>query len=113
MVRWTVKQLNQQFPNLVIVFIPAMNYRDFGTTSSEPRNTAIENALILATTAQDVPLLNMRDDFLAHYRKYGTNLKGFNNTVPGEGHLNAEGHKLVAKRLTEFYSQPDSPLRSS
>ncbi len=113
MVRWTVQQLKQQFPHLVIVFIPAMNYQDFGTTSSEPRNTAIENALTLATTDQGVPLLNMRDDFLAHYRKYGTNLKGFNNTVPGEGHLNAEGHRLVAKRLTKFYSQPDSPLRRS
>ena len=113
MVRWTVQQLNRQFPNLVIVFIPAMNYQDFGTTSSEPRNTAIENALTLAATDQGVPLLNMREDFLAHYRKSGTNLKGFNNTVPGEGHLNAEGHKLVAKRLTHFYSQPDSPLRRS
>lgn len=111
MVRWTVQQLNQQFPNLVILFIPAMNYQDAAEVSSEPRNAAIENALTAATADQDVPFVNMRADFLAHYRSDRTHLKGFNNTIPGEGHLNATGHTLVAQRLARFYQQPNSPLR--
>ncbi|MEO1394119.1 MAG: hypothetical protein AAFV90_14520 [Cyanobacteria bacterium J06634_5] len=101
--RWTVHQLNQQFPNLVLVFIPAMNYQDWGEVSSEPRNASLENALTVAAEAQSVPLLNMRSDFRAHYRTQGTHLRGFNNTLPGEGHLNAKGHALIANRLIELY----------
>lgn len=111
MIRWTVQQLNQQFPNLVILFIPAMNYQDAAEVSSVPRNAALEDALTTATTEQGVPLINMRADFLAHYRTHHTHLKGFSNTTPGEGHLNPTGHTLVAQRLAAFYRQPNSPLR--
>lgn len=112
-VRWTVQQLNQNFPHAVLLFIPAMNYKDAGEISSELRNAAIEKALTEAAIAQGVPLLNMRSDFLAYYRTKGTNLSGFNNTVPGQGHLNPTGHALVAQRLINFYNQPNSPLRKN
>lgn len=111
MVRWTVQQLNQQFPNAVLLFIPSMNYQDAAEVSSDPRNAAIEKALTEASAAQGVPLINMRADFLAHDRSVGTHLNGFNNTVPGQGHLNGPGHQLVAQRLINFYNQPTSPLR--
>lgn len=78
-VRWTVQQLNQQFPHVVLLFIPAMNYKDAGEVGSDPCNAAIEKALAEAAAAQGVPLLNMRTDFLAYYRAKGTNLRGFNN----------------------------------
>jgi hypothetical protein len=110
MVRWTVQQLNQQFPNAVLLFIPSMNYQDAAEVSSDPRNAAIEKALTEASAAQGVPLINMRADFLAHDRSVGTHLNGFNNTVPGQGHLNSPGHQLVAQRLINFYNQPTSPL---
>jgi hypothetical protein len=109
-VQWTVKQLNAAFPNAVLLFIPAMGYQDADEVSSDPRNAAIERSLEAAATAEGVPLINMRADFLAHYRSSGTHLRGFNNTLPDEGHLNAAGHALVAQRLMTFYSQPNSPL---
>ncbi len=110
MVRWTVQQLKQTFPNAVLLFIPAMNYQDAAEVSSDPRNAALEKALTEAAAAQDIPLLNMRADFLAHDRRVGTHLNGFHNTVPGQGHINRAGHQLVAQRLIDFYNQPDSPL---
>jgi hypothetical protein len=113
MVRWTVQQLNQQFPNAVLLFIPSMNYQDAAEVSSDPRNAAIEKALTEASATEGVPLINMRADFLAHDRSVGTHLNGFNNTVPGQGHLNSPGHQLVASRLIDFYSQPTSPLSIS
>lgn len=113
MIDWTLRQLNETFPNVVIVFIPAMNYQDAGPTSSVPRNAAIEKRLAEETAAQDIPFINMRSDFRKHYAKEGTHLKGFSNTLPGEGHLNSRGHQLVARRLIEFFSRPDSPLRQS
>ena len=105
LVNWTIEQLDQTFPNLVLVFLPAMNYQDADETSTDPRNAAIEADLERAAAAQGVPLLNMRADFLHHYRSEGTELRGFNNTSPGNGHLNAKGHELVAQRLTHFYQQ--------
>ena len=112
-VRWSVQQLNQQFPHVVLLFIPAMSYKDAGEVSSDPRNAAIEKALTEAAAAQGVPLLNMRTDFLAYYHTKGTNLRGFNNTVPGQGHLNPAGHALVAQRLINFYNQPESPMQEN
>ena len=82
MVRWTVHQLNQQFPHVVLLFIPAMNYKDAGEVSSDPRNAAIEEALTQAAAAQGVPLLNTRTDFLTYYRTKGTNLIGFQQHRP-------------------------------
>lgn len=105
LVQWTIQQLDQTFPNLVLVFLPAMNYQDADEVSTDPRNAAIETDLENAAAAQGVPLLNMRADFLHHYRSEGTELRGFNNTSPGDGHLNAKGHELVAQRLTDFYQQ--------
>lgn len=113
MIDWTLQQLNQTFPNVVIVFIPAMNYQDAGPISSIPRNAAIEKRLTEASTAQGIPLINMREDFRKHYAEVGTHLKGFSNTIPGEGHLNHRGHQLVARRLINFFNQPNSPLRQS
>ena len=105
LVNWTVRQLNGKFPRLVLVFIPAMNYEDAGEVASDPRNAAIEEVLKVAAANQNVPLLDMRADFLHHYRNEGTNLRGFNNTVPGTGHLNAKGHAIIAQRLTDFYEK--------
>jgi lysophospholipase L1-like esterase len=109
-VQWTVRQLKAEFPNAVLLFIPAMGYQDAADISSDPRNAAIESSLETAAAAEGVPLINMRSDFLAHYRSSGTPLRGFNNTLPDEGHLNTAGHHLVAQRLFEFYSQSNSPL---
>ena len=113
MIDWTLQQLNQTFPNVVIVFIPAMNYQDAGPTSSVPRNAAIEKRLTEATATEGIPFINMREDFREHYAREGTHLKGFSNTLPGEGHLNSRGHQLVTRRLIEFFNQSDSPLRQS
>lgn len=113
MINWTLQQLNQTFPNVVIVFIPAMNYQDSGPISSVPRNAAIEKTLTEVAAEQDIPLINMRPDFREHYAREGTHLKGFSNTLPGEGHLNIRGHQLVTRRLIEFFNQPTSPLRHS
>ena len=113
MIDWTLKQLDEKFPNVVIVFIPAMSYLDAGPTSSVSRNAAIEKRLTESAKSQGIPLINMRQDFRNHYAKEDTYLKGFSNTLPGEGHLNAHGHRLVARRLINFFSQPNSPLRQS
>lgn len=107
LVGWTLNQLNQKFPNVVLVYLPAMNYQDAGVVSSDPRNAALENALEQAAERESIPLLNMRPDFFAYYRAQGTYLKGFHNTVPGQGHLNQTGHRLVAKRLNDFYQSFD------
>jgi len=113
MIDWTLRQLSQTFPNVVLVFIPAMNYEDTGPISSVPRNAAIEKALAEAAAEQGIPLINMRADFREYYARKGTQLKGFSNTLPGEGHLNSRGHQLITRRLIEFFNQPDSPLRQS
>lgn len=108
LVSWTLKQLKQKFPNVVLVYLPAVNYQDAGAVSSDPRNAALESALEQTAAQEGIPLLNMRSDFLAYFRSQGSYLKGFHNTVPGQGHLNETGHELVAQRLIDFYQGLES-----
>ncbi|MEM9903430.1 MAG: hypothetical protein AAF921_00160 [Cyanobacteria bacterium P01_D01_bin.44] len=111
---WTVQRFSQTFPNLVFVYIPAINYQDYisgrladRTKLSENavRNLLIEEYLEEKAAAYQIPMVNMRSDFVAFYRDRKTVLQGFNNTQPGLGHLNAAGHALVAEKLANFYTQ--------
>ncbi len=40
--------------------------------------------------------------FIQHFHKTKRLPRGFTNTIPGKGHLNKDGHYLVAKALVEY-----------
>ncbi|MEO1401470.1 MAG: hypothetical protein AAFV72_09535 [Cyanobacteria bacterium J06635_1] len=111
---WTIQSLKRAFPNLVFVYIPAINYEDYKAgrladrtklSDSAVHNLLIEEYLEEKAEAYQIPMVNMRSDFVAFYRDRKTALQGFNNTQPGLGHLNATGHELIAEKLSDFYKQ--------
>jgi hypothetical protein len=106
LVDWTLEHLNQAFPNLQIVFIPAISYFDIehhDIRNEHPRNVSIEQLLAEKTAEKNIPFVSLRSEFVHFYRTHQAELSGFNNTQPGLGHLNTEGHQLVAKQLFELY----------
>jgi lysophospholipase L1-like esterase len=106
LVEWTLEQLDQAFPNLQIVFIPAINYFDVehhDLKNEHPRNVALEKILAQTAAEKNIPFVSLRSDFIDFYRTHQAELSGFNNTQPGLGHLNAEGHQLVAQQLFQLY----------
>lgn len=50
----------------------------------------------------NIDFIDMTEDYLKAFEK-NVIPYGFSNSRLGEGHLNAEGHKLVADRLLEWY----------
>jgi hypothetical protein len=47
-----------------------------------------------------ITFIDMADDFIAAYDREKIVPYGFSNTLPGEGHLNKYGHKIIAERLS-------------
>ena len=103
---WTLTQLKQTYPELVIVYIPAINYFDVQERNGEilyEREAAIEKHLIEKVKQHNISFVNLKPDFIEYYQTHKAELRGFHNTQPGLGHLNASGHRLLAQRLVEQY----------
>lgn len=51
--------------------------------------------------------VNMGDVYISEYEQFHVLPYGFNNTCPGYGHLNEEGHRMVAETLYSFLKGSD------
>lgn len=70
-----------------------------GTVSFAP--DALFDTLQSACTENDIALLDMRPIFAEHYAQHREIPYGFSNTKPGNGHLNALGHRLIAEAVSQ------------
>ena len=52
-----------------------------------------------------ITFLDLTQDFLDAYESEHILPHGFVNTAAGEGHLNAEGHEIIARALYEIIQQ--------
>ena len=106
LIDWTLQQLQQSLPNLVITYLPLINYDDVVTQGARQEaspNYIIEQLLQQRAQEHQIPFISLRQDYVDFYLNQGQELTGFNNTRPGMGHLNAKGHRLVADKLSNFY----------
>lgn len=102
LVEWSVKNLKNAYSNtkIIIVYIPRINY--------ENPNQSINltgKYLESASANNNIKFINMRNDFLNYYKKYKQPCHGFNNYIMGDGHINENGHKLIAKKLYKYFHE--------
>lgn len=90
---WAVVNLKAKYRNLILVHIP------YDTNNLNKPAQPAEAALIKMAEKHRVPIVAMRKDFVAYYRVTRQPASGFNNTIPGTGHINEIGHELIARRL--------------
>jgi lysophospholipase L1-like esterase len=101
LVDWTVQQLKDKYKEkLVIMYFPFIDYHNLAAESS-----SIEKALKASTNKYRVKLVDMRQSLLESYKLTHQPAFGFNNTLPGTGHLNEIGHQLIANDLANFFNQ--------
>ncbi|MFB2918571.1 MULTISPECIES: hypothetical protein [Aerosakkonema] len=93
---WTVEKFKNKYPKVVILYLP-----DYNNINQNP--TEIETALTKFTAKHNVDFVNMRQDFINYHQAHHQRVHGFNNTVPGTGHINEIGHELTAKHLAEVF----------
>ena len=98
LIDWTLKTLKSKYPKVVILYLPDMDYSNLNKGSSN-----VETHLKIAAAQQGIDFINMRKSFTLYYQLHHQPAHGFNNTVPGKGHINEIGHALTAADLAGFF----------
>lgn len=90
------RSLRASCPQLVALYIPAMDYFAHPPRPERPNRGAFWRA---AAARNGIELIDPTDAILAEYARTGEPLHGFNNSTMGVGHINALGHRLVGEML--------------
>lgn len=91
-----VAEIQAVNPHVVLIYVPNVDYFDGPARVSYPERRAWFHEL---AAQRGLPLVDPSDAFLESYRATGEPLHGFPNAQPGEGHVNARGHALMATEL--------------
>lgn len=86
---------------LVIATLPAYRYEAGGKVELEPRSQIEAGLFETAARRAGVPLIAVGSAMAKAYARTGHPLTGFANSHIGEGHLNEEGHKVVAAAIVD------------
>jgi lysophospholipase L1-like esterase len=97
---WTLQQLRKKYPKLVLVHMPPSSPTLGGLLPPQPQ----EKMLITACKRYNIPLIPMRHEIMRDYQQSGQPPYGFSNTLPWTGHMNAHGHELVARALSQYFA---------
>ena len=96
--------LKESYPGEIIILnIPAISI-------DEEANLVIpeseyDNIFETVCEQNDIEYLNMGAIYQENYEKYKRLPYGFANTKPGNGHLNEDGHKMVAEALNALFKE--------
>jgi hypothetical protein len=97
--RASVRALKQAYGDrLVVVYVPWL-----GISGEEPYD--VERALLEACAAEGVDCISTRAAILDSHNRERRFTRGFMNTYPNFGHLNAIGHRIVAEAIWSVISR--------
>jgi hypothetical protein len=105
-----VTEIQAVNPHVVLIYVPNINYFESAARVSYPLRRAWFHELAVQ---RGLPLVDPSDAFLAFYRATGEPLHGFSNTQPGQGHLNARGHAVMANELVTVLRREELVRRTS
>jgi hypothetical protein len=69
---------------------------------ADPRPDSLETAMLEACRAEDVRCVSTRAPMVEEFDRSSGVARGFHNSVIGAGHLNALGHRLLARQMWEM-----------
>ena len=87
---------------LLIVYLPVTPRIQDNRVVTEPLQADAVAAFARTCAAHGIGFVNMADPFNAYFAETRQLPRGFANTPPGEGHINAAGHFLVARAVLEY-----------
>lgn len=85
--------------NLIILYHPTVTITDDGMTVDKEVTTPI---FAEVCAENNITFVDMTESFQRAYEEDYTVPYGFNNTSMGAGHLNADGHRLIAEALYPY-----------
>ena len=79
---------------------------DVGITSdNDPNDSLRETALLAECVRRKVPCVSSRKLMTDELKRNYTPARGFGNSIMGEGHLNAAGHRMAASLIESLISK--------
>ncbi len=90
---------------VLFLYLPATPIITQGGIQQADTDDTTALAFADACARNGVPFLNLGPAFLAHYQTTGRMPRGFFNSPPGSGHLNEDGHKLVAQAVFQYIKE--------
>ena len=85
---------------LIVIFFPEMRM----DRHSEPGEPELQ--LEKECALEDVPFASCRNEFVKLRQKF-IYVHGFHNTLPGDGHLNEKGHRVMAEVIWKLLNRLD------
>lgn len=84
---------------VLFVYVPTVPCLQDGRVCSVDPQARLLGRFGELCRARGLGFIDMGDDFRRFHAQTGRLPRGFDNTVPGQGHLNADGHRLVAEAV--------------
>lgn len=84
---------------VIFVYAPRMPYLEAGEVSSYDPGAASARRFAASCRRARVGFMDLTETFLEYHRETGRFPRGFANSIPGRGHLNRAGHRLVAESI--------------
>ena len=95
---------------LIVLYHPTLSFDNDGNVNAVYiqedmdifKNACVEN---------NIYFINMEDTFINEYKTNKVFPHGFNNTVPGSGHLNKYGHEMIAIEIKKFVEDRENDVQ--
>ncbi|MBN2604077.1 MAG: hypothetical protein JXA91_08105 [Candidatus Thermoplasmatota archaeon] len=104
-IKYILSQI-QMKGELLIVYIPKLNYRAGGV--AEIADRSVGNTYRKIAEELNVKYMNMEKIIKEEYSLSHKPPVGFNNSIFGTGHLNKNGHILLANTINDIINREDS-----
>lgn len=88
---------------IVFIYVPHVPYIFDNKILLKDRSRKFITKIKEKCNKNGIVFLNMEEDFKNYYTRTGKSPRGFANSRPFMGHFNSAGHKLVAKKLVEYF----------
>ena len=95
---------------LIILYHPTLSFDNEGNVNAV-YNREDMNIFKNACIENDIHFINMEDTFINAYKTNKVLPHGFNNTVPGSGHLNKYGHEMIAMEIKKFVEENENDVQ--
>jgi lysophospholipase L1-like esterase len=90
---------------VLLVFLPDVPRLAGGRIRTPSPETPLVEGLARACARNGVGFLDLGPDFDRLFAQTGLLPRGFANTPPGQGHLNQDGHRLVAEAVLRYVEE--------
>jgi lysophospholipase L1-like esterase len=89
----------------LLLHLPLVPRLDHGAVVATSAEDALARDFAAASTRAGVPFLDLGPALAEHFRATGRLPHGLWNSPPGSGHLNPDGHRLVAQAIANYLQE--------